>query len=87
MKKDEFHYIIVESFIPDNLSGKKGLIHMRPIPNQEPFLTSMYVACSRNLTYGYPLGTKFRIKAKITQCDGTLFIYTHYKWSYEVYGL
>jgi len=85
MNKNEYSYIIVESFIPSDTTGRHGPIHIRPLPSQEPFLTTMFVECSKELSYSYPLGTKFRIKAKIvTKIGGTSFIYSHYSWSYVV---
>jgi hypothetical protein len=37
--------------------------------------------CSKNLFYNYPLGTKFLLKAKLTDREkkGTFF-YTSYQW-------
>ena len=79
----EYHYIIVESYYITG-SGLRGPIHIRPLPGQDPFLPSMHVECSKELSYDYPVGTRFRIKAKITDREGTPFIYSHYKWPYEV---
>jgi len=85
MRKEEYDFIIVESFIPLDSNGRHGPIHIRPIPGQDPFKETMFVECSKDLSYGYPLGTRFRIKAKITQREGgTPFIYSHYLWKYEV---
>lgn len=45
----------------------------------------MFVECSKALSEDYPIGTKFRIKAKITsKLGGAHFIYSHYSWPYEV---
>lgn len=80
-----YDIIIVESFIPTNTSGRHGNIHIRLLPGQEPFLQTMFVECSKDLITDYPVGTKFRIKAKITSKEGgTPFIYSYYGWSYEV---
>jgi hypothetical protein len=85
MKNQDYEFIIVESFRPIITVGLRGEIHIRPIENQEPFLFTMMVECSKDLVNDYPLGTKFRIKGKITQREGgTKFIYSHYKWPYEV---
>ena len=81
----EYSYIIVESFVPINLSGKHGQVHIRPLPGQEPFSQDLFVECSKDLSYNYPIGTKFKIKAKIvTKNSGTKFIYSNYKWTYVV---
>lgn len=85
MKKQEYDFILVESFVPTDTTGRHGLIHIRPLPGQEPFLTSMFVECSKDLSTDYPVGTKFRMKAKLTQREsGTTFVYSHYLWKYEV---
>lgn len=85
MKTSEYAYIIVESFFPADTSGRHGPIHIRPIPGQEPFLNSMFVECSKDLSHNYPVGTRFRIQAKIVaKSGGTSFIYSHYSWSYTV---
>lgn len=87
MKSEEYHHIIVESFLPRNTSGKHGPVHIRPLPNQDPYRTNMYVACSKKLSYNYPVGTKFRIRAKINQVEGGAdYVYSHYLWPYEVLG-
>lgn len=85
MNEEEYQDIIVESFYPSDLSGRHGDVHIRPTPNQEPYLESMFVECSKDLSYNYPVGTRFRIKAKIVyKASGTAFIYSHYLWSYTV---
>lgn len=85
MSKIGYQYIAVESFIPDNLSGRHGPVHIRPLPNQSPFETSMFVECSKEMSYKYPVGTRFKIKAKIINKEGgTDFVYSHYSWPFEV---
>ncbi|MFY7935828.1 MAG: hypothetical protein ACOVOQ_00510 [Flavobacterium sp.] len=85
MNSSEYQFILVESFIPSDTSGRHGPIHIRPLPNQDPFKTTMFVECSKNLSYDYAVGTKFRIKAKITRKEGRAeFIYSHYSWPFEV---
>jgi hypothetical protein len=80
-----YDYIIVESFCPVINTGRRGPVHIRPMPNQEPYLTKMFVECCRDLVNDYPVGTKFRIKAKITSKEGgTPFVYSYYNWPYEV---
>jgi hypothetical protein len=84
MSKITYQKIVVESFIPSNLKGKHGLVHIRPLPGQEPFIPNMFVECAKTMSHDYPVGTKFRIKAKITENKGTKFVYSHYKWPFEV---
>ena len=80
-----YDFIIVESFIPDDTSARHSMVHIRPLPFQDPYHESMFVECSKNLSKNYPLGTRFRIKAKITSKEGgTPFVYSYYRWPYEV---
>lgn len=80
----EYNYIIVQSVLTDE-RGKHGPVHIRPLPNQEPYLDTMFVECSKTLSNNYPVGTKFRIKAKITNpSEMRPFVYSHYSWPFEV---
>ena len=85
MKKEEYNYIIVESYKPKNTSGLHGDIHVKPIAGQEPYTENMHVECSKVLSKEHPVGTKFKIKAKITSKEGGQpFAYSHYSWHFEV---
>ncbi|WP_220377730.1 MULTISPECIES: hypothetical protein [unclassified Arenibacter] len=87
MRKEEYSYIIVESYKPKVNNGYHGDIHIKPIPGQEPYIEEMHVACSKVLSEEYPVGTKFKIKAKITNKEGGKpFAYCHYSWPFEVLG-
>ena len=59
----EYEKIIVQSILT-NEKGKHGPIHIKPLPNQAPYLETMFVQCSKVLSNDYPVGTKFRIRAK-----------------------
>lgn len=84
MENKDYAYIVVESFRPAAVTRKFG-VHIRPVEGQDPYLISMFVECNKELSFSYPIGTKFRIKAKITAKEGgTPFIYSHYSWPYEV---
>lgn len=81
--RDGYDWIEVESFIPDRTSGLHGKVHIRPLPNG-PFSTDLRVECSKAMSRNYPVGTRFRIKAKLTDMQGTPFIYSSWQWPYEV---
>lgn len=82
----EYKYINVKS-VSTKVKGKHGDVHIMPLPNQEPYLDTMYVECSKTLSNDYEVGTRFRIKAKIVHPEGKAsFVYTHYNWDYEVLG-
>jgi len=80
----DYDIIIVESYLPNSTSGLHGSVHIRPISGQNPYMTNMHVECSKTLSKDYPVGTRFKIRAKITTREGgTPFIYSHYSWPYE----
>lgn len=82
--KAEYAEIVVESYQPHSTAGKHGQIHIRPIDGQGIFKPEMNVECSKKLSEEYPVGTKFRIKAKIISREGSAeFIYSSYRWVYE----
>jgi len=83
-KPNDYSYIIVESFLPKNTSGLHGLIHIRPAPNQI-YPQNLFVECSKDLVNKYPVGTRFRIKVKLTNKEGGRdFLYSYHGWSHEV---
>ena len=85
MKPVEYSEIIVESYCPESRRGLRGEVHIRPLPGQYPFDSELHVACSKKLTYDYPVGTKFKIRAKLTQReDGAFYIYSNFIWPFEV---
>ena len=83
-KTTPYHLIEVESFYPDSTSGRHGKVHMRPVAGQSLFPQHLYVECSRTLVENYSVGTKFRIKAKLSSMQGTPFIYSYFGWAYEI---
>lgn len=84
-RRDEpYMTIVVESYLPDNTAGLHGPVHIRPIPAQH-IDTDMHVECSKALSRNYPVGTRFRIQAKITDKEGGRpFLYSYFGWPYEV---
>jgi len=82
--KSKYIEITVESFIPEDLSVKHGDVHIRPVKG-EVYETELFVACSKSLSYDYPVGTKFKLNVKLTQKeDGAYYLYSHYSWPYKV---
>lgn len=84
-KPDEpYQFVEVESYRPDSTSGHHGNIHIRPC-NGQGYPRNMHVECSKELSRDYPVGTRFRIKAKLTDREGGgEFLYSSYRWAYEV---
>ena len=69
-KEDEpYRNILVESYRPSSTSGLHGDVHIRPISDQG-LPTDLQVSCSKKLSRNYPVGTRFRILAKLTDRKG-----------------
>ena len=76
--------VTVESYRPSNTSGLHGKIHIRPCEGQG-YPTDMHVECSKALSRNYPVGTRFKIRAKLTDREGSgNFLYSYHGWKYEV---
>ena len=75
--------VVIETYVnPGDPSNAK--IRARPLPGQG-LDTEMKVECSRKMREGYPVGTKFVLKAKVIDRDGgTPFLYAHYNARYTV---
>lgn len=59
-------------------------IHVRPAAGQA-FPQSLRVECSKRLITDYPVRTRFKILAKLTDRQGEgEFLYSSYKWKFEV---
>jgi hypothetical protein len=64
-KSESYSLVVVESFRPANTAGLHGDVHIRPVGGQG-LDTDMFVECSKELVNNYRVGTRFRIRAKIT---------------------
>lgn len=85
-RKESYFDVIVESYRPISTVGLHGPIHIRPIEGQR-FPTHLRVECSMDLvdTAKYPVGTRFKIRAKLTDRLGSgEFLYSYYGWVPEV---
>lgn len=77
-------WVDVESYMPAQTGGLHGKIHVRPLRVQG-FPLNLHVECSRAIRKDYPVGTRFRILAKLTdRKGGGEFLYFSYQWTYEV---
>ncbi|WP_174847507.1 hypothetical protein [Yersinia artesiana] len=77
---EPYRSIIVESYLEQNLSGKRGKVHIRPIPGQWADVT-LQVECAKRLSKDYPVGTQFKIQAKLTdRDDGGEYLYSSFRW-------
>ena len=75
--------VIIETYSSIG-EGSSASIRARPVAGQG-YPTTMKVECSKGMRYSHPVGTKFKITAKITDKEGgTAFLYTNYNWKYDV---
>lgn len=80
----DYKEIIVESFRPASTSGLHGEVHMRPVPGQF-YPQSLKVQCAKRLTRDYPVGTRFKIRVKLTDRDGEgEYLSSYFGWPVEV---
>lgn len=83
MKWIGYKPVIVETFRQQGEPSDANL-RVRPVSGQG-LPVQMRVECSRDMRTKYPVGTKFRIKAKITNKEGGQeFLYSHYNSKFEV---
>ena len=83
---EAYRMVEVESYRPRFTSGFHGSIHIRPLAGQG-LSTNLHVECSKKLSRNYPVGTRFRIKAKLTDREGCgEYLYSYFGWPFEVLG-
>lgn len=83
-QNNPYEIVEVESYVPEDTSGLHGKVHIRPVEGGH-YPPSIHVECSKSLSKNYPVGTRFKIKAKLTDREGGgEYLYSHYSWNYEV---
>ena len=79
-----YRWIEVESYRATQTGGLHGDIHIRPVAGQG-LDTKMRVECPREMRHNWEVGTRFRVKAKVTNREGGIpFLYSHHSWKFEV---
>ena len=86
LRNEPYRFVVVESYKPLHTGGLHGEVHIRPVVGQD-LSTTLHVECSKALSTDYPVGTRFRIKAKLTgRRGGGEFLYSYFGWRHEVLG-
>lgn len=81
---EPYRHVVVESYAPHSTAGLHGPVHIRPVEGQGLPVT-LQVECAKSLSRNYPVGTKFRLKAKLTDReDGGEYLYSYHGWRVEV---
>ena len=86
-RNEPYRYIEVESYL-ERGSSLHGPVHIRPVAGG-PYPADIRVECPREMrdTKRYKLGTKFRLKVKLTDKEGgSDFLYSHHSWPFTVLG-
>lgn len=83
-KPDELYQSVIVETFRVRLPGHLGDVHVRPVAGQGVD-TGLLVECSRALVRDYPVGARFRIRAKLTDREGGgEYLYSSYRWKFEV---
>lgn len=75
-------WVEVESYVPEDTSGKHGPVHIRAVEGQG--YDGVPVQCSRKLCRDYPVGTRFRVWATTTDQQGSLYLTSHFSYDFQV---
>ena len=81
-RNGDYRDIVVESVKGFDSQGRFKL-QIRPVAGQI-FAQTLNVECSKKLTQQYPVGTRFKIRAQLTDMEGAPFVYSYFGWPYEV---
>ena len=83
MLGNDYQYIIVESFEDIPRSGRHGVIHVRAVSGQG-IPDGLMVESPKSMRRKHPVGTKFRVLAKLKYRGDTPYIYSSWQWVYDV---
>ncbi len=84
MPSEGYSWVEVESYVADLTSGLHGSVHIRPASGGA-YPTNLRVECSKRMSTDYPIGTRFRIWAKLTDREGGgRFLYISWRCKFEV---
>lgn len=79
-----YREVVVESYKPAFSTGLRGKIHIRPVDGQG-YAKDLHVECSKRLSTEFPVGTRFILRAKLTDReDGGEYLYSYHRWSVTV---
>jgi hypothetical protein len=77
-----YRFFIIETYENRGEPSSKR-IRARPLPGQG-VSTSLKLECSVPMRERHAVGTLFKVDCKVTDREGTPFLYRHYSWPYEV---
>jgi hypothetical protein len=77
-----YRKIVIETYSGAG-EGSTGAPPVRPLLGQR-LDTNLKVECSSSMRRNHPIGTKFLIEVKLTEANGTPFLYSSYRWSWKI---
>lgn len=77
-----YRYVIIETYQSHGEFSRHS-IRARPLAGQG-LLTAMKVECSSAMREKHPVGTKFKVWAKIKNTVEEPHLYTSWQWKYDV---
>lgn len=77
-----YRYFIIETYENRGEPSSKK-VRARPLPGQG-VSPNLKVECSTAMREAYPPGTLFKVDCKVTDRQGTPFLYRYSAWPYEV---
>jgi hypothetical protein len=79
---DYYKDVIIETFHHTG-GNSKHTIRARPLPGQG-LSCSLRVECSSSMRDRHPVGTLFKVRAKIKDTAQDHHLYTSWQWAYEI---
>jgi len=81
--RDDYREYIIESYLAVG-EPSAHRVRAKPCPGQG-LSTSLNVRCSSQMRTSHPVGTKFKVRAKLTNREGHgEFLHAPYDWPYVV---
>lgn len=80
-----YRYFIIETYENRGEPSNKK-VRARPVAGQG-VSTGLNVECSVAMREAHPPGTLFKVDCKVTDREGTPFLYRHFSWPYEIVSL
>ncbi len=83
-QNNPYEIVEVESYLPKSTSGLRGKVHIRPVTGGK-YSTCLHVESSKKLPTHFPVSTRFKIHATLTDREyGGAYLYSYYRWPVEV---
>ena len=77
-----YRYVIIETYHSYGESSRHS-VRARPLSGQG-LSTSLKVECSSSMRDRHPIGTKFKVWAKVKDTADAPHLYTSWQWKYDV---